>query len=455
MVGASQLVAGPMLLVIFSISIAFLLVTIIKFKVNAFLALLGTSILTGFMVDMPLTEISGGIAKGFGNTLGGVGIVIGLGIIFGNILAESRATNAIAEGLLRQVGKKNANLAINVSGWLISIPVFQDAAFVIFMPLVRQIQKATRKPLVALVCSLGVGTIASHAMVIPTPGPVAVAGNMGVNIGSFLFYSIVVSLPATLVAGVFYSRFLENRADPSAYNGMLDEPMPEIATPRPSPSMAVSIGTLLFPLLLILVGSIAAMLLPASSAWKPVVAFLGDKNIALLVGVIAAFLILQKHFAKPANDIIIEACGSAGLIFLITGAGGSFGTIINSSGIGKYLVSTMQGWSVPLLVLGFLLSQLLRAAQGSTTVALVTTSSILGPLVLAAGASPVLVALAICAGGIGCSLPNDSGFWVLSRYSGISVQDTIKAWTIGGTIVGVVAFLIILVLSAMPFLPGL
>ena len=454
MVGVSQLVAGPMLLVIFVISIAFLLITIIKYKVNAFLALLGTAILTGFMVNMPITDISSGIAKGFGNTLGGVGIVIGLGIIFGNILAESRATNAIAEGLLQQVGKKNANLAINLSGWLISIPVFQDAAFVILMPLVRQIQKSTRKPLVALVCSLGVGTIASHAMVIPTPGPVAVAGNMGINIGTFLFYALVVSLPATLVAGVFYSRFLENRADPNAYTDFTDA-LPEVAASRPSPSMGLSLGTLMFPLLLILIGSIAVLLLPATSAMKPVFAFLGDKNIALLIGVIAAFLVLRKYFAKPANDIIIEACGSAGLIFLITGAGGSFGTIINSSGIGKFLVSTMQGWSVPVLVLGFLLSQLLRAAQGSTTVALVTTSSILGPLVLTAGASPVLVALAICAGGIGCSLPNDSGFWVLSRYSGISVQDTIKAWTIGGTIVGVTAFLIILLLSTMPFLPGL
>lgn len=450
---ASGPVAGPMLLVIFVISIAVLLAAIIKFKANAFIALLGTAILTGFLVNMPLTEISAGIARGFGNTLGGVGIVIGLGIIFGNILAESRAINAIAEGLLRRVGERNAPLAINISGWLISIPVFMDAAFVIFTPLVRQIQKATKKPLVPLVCALGVGTIASHAMVIPTPGPVAVAGNMGVNIGAFLFYSIVVSLPATLVAGVVYARFLEGRADPDAYSHLEDvAPAPAAA---PTPSMGLSLGTLLFPLLLILFGSIAAMLLPASSPLKPVAAFLGDKNIALLIGVVAAFLVLRGYIAKSTEEIIIEACGSAGLIFLITGAGGSFGTIINASGIGKYLVATMQGWNVPLLALGFLLSQLLRSAQGSTTVALVTTSSILGPLVAGTDASPVLVALAICAGGIGGSLPNDSGFWVLSRYSGISVADTIKAWTIGGTIVGVVAFTLIAILSMMPFLPGL
>jgi gluconate:H+ symporter, GntP family len=452
------MITGPFLLVAFIIAIAILLIAIIKLKVNPFIALLGTSIITGLLVKMPLGDIAGNISKGFGNTLGGVGIVIGLGIIFGSILSESRAINAIATGLLKKVGPNRSNLAINLSGWLISIPVFQDAAFVIFMPLVKQIQRATKKPLVALVTALGVGTIASHALVIPTPGPVAVAGNMGLNIGTFLFYSLIVSLPATLVGGVIYSKFLEKRADKNAYT---DEDANNYTAAAkedenlPVPSMGLSLTVLVFPLLLILVGSTAALMLPKDSALKPFFAFFGDKNVALLIGVIAGFIILRKYFTKSANDIIAEACTSAGLIFLITGAGGSFGNVINTSGIGKYLVETMQGWNISILVLGFLLSQLLRAAQGSTTVALVTTSSILGPLVASTTASPVLVALAICAGGIGVSLPNDSGFWVLSRYSGLSVQDTIKAWTIGGTIVGVTAFTIIMILSAMPFLPGL
>jgi GntP family gluconate:H+ symporter len=450
------MVTGSFLLVAFIISIAVLLFTIIKLKTNPFLALLGTSILTGLLVKMPLVDIAGNISKGFGNTLGSVGIVIGLGIIFGNILFEARATNAIANGLLKKVGEKNSPLAINIAGWLISIPVFQDAAFVIFMPLVKQIQKATKKPLITLVCALGVGTIASHALVIPTPGPVAVAGNMGLNIGSFLFYSLIVSLPATLLAGVVYSKFIGKKADPNAYLDYAQQDTTAATVEdMETPSMGLSMFTLVFPLLLILVGSIAALMLPKESALKSVFAFFGDKNVALLIGVIVAFISLKKYFNKSANDIIAEACTSAGLIFLITGAGGSFGNVINTSGIGKYLVDTMQGWNISILLLGFLLSQLLRAAQGSTTVALVTTSSILGPLVASTTASPVLVGLAICAGGIGCSLPNDSGFWVLSRYSGLSVTDTIKAWTIGGTVVGVTSLAIIMLLSAMPFLPGL
>ena len=454
------MVSGPLLLVVFVISIALLLLAIIKFKINPFLALMGVSILTGLGVRMPLPEIAENISVGFGNTLKGVGIVIGLGIILGQILAESKAINAIASGMLKKVGNARANLALTLSGWLIAIPVFQDAAFVIFMPLVRQIKKTTKKPLVSLVASLGVGTIAAHSLVIPTPGPVAVAGNMNVNIGTFLIYSIIVSLPATLIGGVLYAKYLEKQA----YKNGTDQDYPdeeisgedhvEMDTAK-LPSMTRSLAVLFFPLILILVGSIASLLLPEGSALKPIVSFFGDKNIALFLGVIVGFIALKGYFTKSINEIILEATQSAGLIFLITGAGGGFGTVINNSGIGQYLVDTLTTFNVSLIVLGFVLSQVLRSAQGSTTVALVTTSSILGPLVASTGLSPVLVGLAICTGGIGMSLPNDSGFWVLSNYSGLSVKDTIKAWTVGGTIVGLSAFGIILILSVIPNLPGL
>ena len=176
---------------------------------------------------------------------------------------------------------------------------------------------------------------------------------------------------------------------------------------------------------------------------------MGDKNLALLFGVIAAYYLLRKHVAKPFTQIIVEAADSSGLILLITGAGGAFGSIINASGIGQYLVDSMSDLNIPIVVLGFVLSAVLRLSQGSTTVALVTTSSILGPSIAGTGASPVLVGLAICAGGIGLSMPNDSGFWVLSRFSGLSVQDTLKTWTAGGTIAGFTAFIIILLLHAL------
>ena len=185
-------------------------------------------------------------------------------------------------------------------------------------------------------------------------------------------------------------------------------------------------------------------------------AFIGDKNIAMLIGVLTAMVVLKKYIAKPMSEVVAEALASAGVILLITGAGGSFGQIINASGIGNYIVKSLSGMNMSLIVLGFVLSQILRAAQGSTTVALVTTSSILGPIAAQMGASSILVGLAICAGGIGLSLPNDSGFWVVNRFSGLSVQDTFKTWTIGGSIAGIVTLIGVLVLSMFTgILPGL
>lgn len=454
------MVTGPALLVIFVVSVALLLALIIRFKVNPFLALIVTAIATAFLVRMPVADIGPVLTKGFGNTLAGIGIVIGLGIILGKLLAEAGATDQVAHAMLARVGRKHSTVAVNLTGYLVSIPVFMDAGFVILMPLVRQISRRAGTPLIVLVCALSAGMITSHALVLPTPGPLAVAGNMGVNVGIFLLYSLVVSLPGALVAGVLYSRFLRGAPVSEAAPAIDDAVSATVADDPPDvgarPAAAVSLLVLLFPILLILVGSILGLVLPTDTPVATALAFIGDKNVALLLGVLLAVAMLKKYIKRPIGDIIVEAADSAGLILLVTGAGGAFGNVINTSGIGHIIVETMTDWNLSILVLGFMLSLILRAAQGSTTVALITTSSILGPMAAPLGASPVLLGLAICAGGVGLSLPNDSGFWVISRFSGLSVTDTIKAWTIGATIAGMVAFLIVLLLSTLVGIaPGL
>ncbi|EML9210754.1 GntP family permease [Clostridioides difficile] len=460
------MITGYGLLIAFVISIGILLVSIIKFKVNPFLALLITSIITGFMVRMPINEISTTISTGFGNTLGSIGIVIGLGIIFGNILSESRATESIAKGLLAKTGEKNSALAVTTAGFLISIPVFMDAAFVIMMPIIKYVSRVTKKSLMVFVCALGVGTIVGHALVIPTPGPLAVAANVNANVGSFILYSIIVAFPAALIGGWIYGKRFEKypayAIDENGREKNLEQGKDSIKIEDDDsskvPGFGISMFSLLFPILLILISNVFSMFLEKGSTMSGVLAFIGDKNIAILLGILVAMGFLKKYINKPMGDVVIEAADSAGLILLITGSGGAFGSVINASGIGNFLVDTMSGLSISVVVLGFLLSALLRISQGSATVALVTTSSILGPTILATGMSPVLVGLAICAGGVGFSLPNDSGFWVLSRFSGLSVKDTLNSWTIGGTIAGVVAFIMVLLLSVINGiipLPGL
>ncbi len=449
------MVTGPLLLVIFGIAIAVLLVAILIFKLDPFLALLITAILTAFIVRMPVADISNTIANGFGSTMASIGIVIGLGVILGKILAEAGATDQIARSLLRAVGDKRAGLAVNLTGYFVSIPVFFDAAFVILNPLMKSIATKSKKSVLYFITALAIGLITTHALVIPTPGPVAVAGNMKIDMGWFLLYSLIVALPASLVGGWLYASRLA-KVEPSVDSSIVAVPETEAERGGKKPAGWLCFFVLLFPIVLILLGSIFGLVLPKGSAGAVFFGFIGNKNNALLIGVIIALLTMRPYFSKPLNKIIAEAAESTGLILLITGAGGSFGAVINASGIGKYLVDTMQGLSIPLVALAFILSQILRSAQGSTTVALITTSSILGPVAVAAGASPMLVALAICAGGIGLSLPNDSGFWVVSRFGGISVKDTFKTWTAGGTIAGVTAFAAILVLSIFRgILPGM
>lgn len=439
------MLTGPMLLVCFAIAIIVLLISIIKYRLNPFLALLLTSILTAFLVGMPIGKISSTLSGGFGGTLAGIGIVIGLGIIFGNILSEAGATTAIAEGLLKKTGVKNAALAVTAAGFLISIPVYMDAAFVIMMPIVKYVADVTKRNLKVFVCALGVGTIVGHALVIPTPGPLVVASNMNASVGAFILYSLLAGIVGIVFGGWLYGKVFDGDKPESGSDAHEKNP----ADSFNGPQFGISLFCLLFPILLILVANILLVSLEKGSVAAGIFTFIGDKNIALLLGVVVAFALLRKYITKPFSQVIVEAADSAGLIILITGAGGAFGSIINASGIGQYLVDTMSNLNIPVVVLGFVLSALLRVSQGSTTVALVTTSSILGPAIASTGASPVLVGLAICAGGIGLSLPNDSGFWVLSRFSGLSVQDTLRTWTAGGTIAGFAAFILILILHML------
>lgn len=451
------MVTGPLLLVAFVAAIALLLTLIIRFRADPFLALLITAILTAIAVGMPVGEIGKTVSDGFGNTLAGIGIVIGLGVVLGQLLMEAEATDEISRRLLMVTGEKRSPLAVNLTGYLASIPVFLDAAFVIFMPLVRRLAQRTTTAWITFVTALSVGLISTHAMAIPTPGPLAVAVNLDLDAGVFLLYALVVSLIAALVGGWGYGLLIGRNAAPLERTGEEDGALPELAAPRARPSAGLSLWVLLLPVGLILVGSVLRLFLPADSPAAAALGFVGDKNVALLLGVLFAAAMLRRFIARPMAEIVSNAAASAGMILLITGAGGAFGNVIRTSGIGQYLVDTMTAWHVSPLALGFVLSAILRAAQGSTTVALITVSAILGPALEAGGGvSPVLVGLAICAGGMCASLPNDSGFWVVSRFSGLSARDTLRSWSAGGTIAGITAFLLILLLSAVAdSLPGL
>jgi GntP family gluconate:H+ symporter len=465
------------LLVAFAISIGFVLLAIIKFKMHPFLALLVGAILMGLLGGLPLvnttdaegaavTGITGAIAAGFGGTLQGIGIIIVLGVTLGHLLHKSGCTQQIAALMLRATGEKGATTAIGLTGYIVSIPVFFDAAFVILINLVKDLSRKGKIPFISLVTALAMGLIVTHSMVIPTPGPLVVADNMGANLGWFALYAILVSLPAALVGGVLYGKRLgKNKAYSQDFANAFadeeaDEPAAEIGK---QPSGGLGIFLIVLPIVIILLGTFSSLLLEKGSAAYNVMNFLGDKNIAVLIGVFVAYFLLKPYLKHAFGEIVTDAATASGVILAITGAGGAFGKVINETGIGTLLLEEMQGMAstasigVIFIISAWVISQVLRSAQGSTTVALVTTSALLGPMVAGlSGVSPILVGLAICAGGIGLSLPNDSGFWVVNRFSKFDMKQTFQAWTIAGTISGLTALVLIIVLSLLSgVLPGL
>lgn len=445
-----------MLIMVFLVGIALLMLMIIKFKINPFLSLLFTAMVIGFGGKLPLNSIASNLSSGFGSTMTSIGIVIALGIILGQLLYETGGTEEIANLALRTVGVKRSAIALCITGVIVAIPVYFDAAFVILVAIAKQLSEKTKIPLARYVTALGVGLIIGHCVIIPTPGPMAVAGTVAAPLGSFVFYSIVISIPAALVGGVLYSKLTVKKFFPEQCGREVENVSFDDGHSKDRCPGGLAVGLILLPILLILAGTIASALLPEDSALSGVCAFIGDKNVALFIGVVVAMIALRKYFKRSLEDMMAEAGAQAGMVLLITGAGGSFGAIINATGIGDYIVETMQDFNVPLILLAFILSQILRAAQGSATVALVTTSAIVAPSITAMGASPVLVGLAICCGSIGLSLPNDSGFWVINRFSGFSFSQTMKGWTIGGFVAGLTGLALVLILSLFQgVLPGL
>ncbi|MBS4205373.1 GntP family permease [Lederbergia citrea] len=449
------MVEGNLLIVIFILSLAALFFMILKLKVEPFLSLIGVALVTALAIGFPLAEIPKIVTTGFGNTLTGVGILIGLGVIFGQFLGVSGAIEKIAQAVLRVFGAKRSAAGLSLTGVAVSIPVFFDAAFVILSGLVRSLSRRTGISIVTFVTALGIGLIVSHSMIAPTPGPLVVAENTGSDLGLFILYGIICAIPAALVGGYLYGTFIGKRIKPTVEEDVEEETPTEDTTPRKEISTGLSFFMLGLPIILILLNTVTKLWI-TEGPLSNILGFIGDKNVALFISVIVALIVLRPYIKVPYSELYNEAINSAGMIILVTGAGGAFGAVINQSGIGDYLISTMQGWSIPVFLLAFIFSQILRASLGSATVALVTTSTIMGPMALELGVSPILLGLAICSGAIGLSLPNDSGFWVVNRFGRLTIPQTIQAWSIGGFIAGLTALTMVYILSIFSgILPGL
>jgi len=436
-------------LLIIGIALALILIAIIKFDIHPFLALFVGAIIYGLMMRMSPDLIIKSISDGFGGVLGSVGLLILLGVILGTFLEKTGGAMVIAEKVLKWVGEKSVNLSLMLSGWILSIPVFGDSTIIMLNPIAKSLSSKSGISYAATIVAVSLGAMASHSLVPPTPGPIATAGILGADLGQVIFYGGLVSLLTLIPLYIFVQKWVTK----IPLTPVLVANEKEIKK-EDRPKFISSLIPILVPLTLIIIASIANYPTKplGESGLIKVIQFLGTPVIALLIGAILSFTLPKKFDRKLLSSTgwIGEAILLAAPVILITGAGAVFGKMLQNSGVGELVTSTMSdaNWGI---FLPFLIAFGLKTAQGSTTVAMITTASIiapiLGPLGLDSETMKVFTTIAIGAGALGISHANDSGFWVVTQLSGMSTKQGNLSHSLGTMVAGVTAITLVYVLS--------
>ncbi|MFE5029325.1 GntP family permease [Streptomyces sp. NPDC056656] len=455
-----------------ALGIILLLFLIIKVRLQPFLALLTVSIAVGLAAGLSVTELFGTVQKsdavsliesGMGGTLGHVAIIIGLGTMLGAVLEVSGGAEVLASRLLNLFGEKRAPLAMGLTGLIFGIPVFFDVGIFVLAPIVYAAAKRGGKSIVLYAMPLLAGLSMTHAFLPPHPGPVAAAGLLHVQLGWVILMGIICGIPAVLAAWA-WSAWIGKRifvpvpqdmveAADEAKAALVEEQRKAGVKPTEKP---VPLGTVLAiigtPLVLILLATFSSIALDPSTV-RSVIEFFGHPFVALTIALLLAYYLLgiRRGWSRKSLETVSTASlKPVANILLVVGAGGIFGAVLKGSGVAQALSDTFNDVGLPVIVLAYLISLVLRVAQGSATVAIVTTAGIVLPLIEAGHYSQpftALVIMAISAGSIFASHVNDGGFWMVAKYFGISERDTLKTWTVLESVLSVAGFAVAAVIS--------
>lgn len=409
-----------------------------KLKVHAFLALFIISIFYGIFAGMPYADIILSINEGFGATLGKIGLIIVLGVIIGAFLENTGGAFAIAEKVLNIIGRKRVPTAMGIIGYIVSIPVFADSGFMLLHPLNKSLSKKAKISIAGPAIALGLGLMASHTMVPPTPGPIAAAGILGADLGLVIAFGFPISIIALFVGIIFAKNYAaKTYIEPNVEDAL--EAEKEIENP---PSAFKSSIPILVPIALIVLKSVLNPIKTGlDNGFIAFINFVGEPVISLLIGIFLCLFLPKKlnYDMLSSSGWVGKAIKDAASIILITGAGGIFGKILQNSGIADILGQTLTDYNMGIF-LPFVLAAALKTAQGSSTVALVTTASIIMPMMSSLGfdseIQKALVVVAIGAGSAVVSHANDSFFWVVTQMSGMNVKTGYRLFSLGSGILG-------------------
>lgn len=443
-----------MLLMIAVLGVVLLLLMVIKAKFQPFVALLVVSLLVALASGIPTGEVMKVMTAGMGGVLGSVTIIIGLGAMLGRMIEHSGGAESLAQRFSKALGPKHTVAALTIAAFILGIPVFFDVGFIILAPIIYGFAKVAKvSPLKFGLPMAGV-MLTVHVALPPHPGPVAAAGLLNADIGWLTIIGLAICIPVGVI-GYFTAKHLNRKTYPLSIEVLeqlqlaAPEPAPEGKAPlsdRINPPGAGLVAALIvIPIAIIMLGTVSATLLEPGSALRDTLSLLGSPAVALMIALLLAFyfLAIRRGWSlQHTSDVMGGALPTAAVVILVTGAGGVFGKVLVESGVGKALADVLTTIGLPLIPAAFIISLALRASQGSATVAILTTGGLLSEAVSGLNQLQlVLVTLATCFGGLGLSHVNDSGFWIVTKYLGLSVADGLKTWTVLTTILGLSGFL--------------
>ncbi len=414
-------------------------------KLSPFLSLLVVAIPMGLLLGIEPQQLLKTIDAGVGSTLAGLALVIVLGAILGKVLEESGAAEKIATTLIARFGERNIQWALLLTGFLVGIPLYFNAGFIILVPLIFSLARRTGLPILQLAIPTVASLSTTHCFLPPHPGPVVLVNAFGADMGRTLLYGIVMAIPAVVIAGPWLARRMTAINPPLPDLFTTDPDAPKVAPPGAWSSFLIALS----PVLLISISVLADGLLP-DSAVRTALLFLGNPTVALLLSTLVAFYWLGYR-RGVGLDIqtrwLNAAIGGIAVLLLIITAGGVFKQVLVDSGVGATIASLASAWQMPPLLFAWLATALLRVMIGSSTVAVITAAGVVGPLIATTGASPELMVLAVGAGSVFGSHVNDSAFWMFKEFFNLSMKQTFSSWTVMETTISVVGLAGVLALD--------
>jgi GntP family gluconate:H+ symporter len=421
-----------------------------RLRVHAFFALFFACLLVGLGVGLPPGELINTIKDGFGNIMKSLGFIIVLGTALGVVLEYTGSTRVMAQYILRIAGERRAALAMSITGFIVGMPIFCDSGFIVLSGLNRTLAARTRLPLPAIAVSMATGLLSVHCLIPPHPGASAAAGVIGVDMGQLIIAGIIVAIPAAIVGHWWAARKATSYTSGEAGIGAREEKMEEEMQETKGPSVLQAFLPVVVPILLIAAKSMFSIEKAGGPRWVTQLMTLGDPVIALLIGVFLAFVGGRIRKREVIGHLLHDGVEKAGSILVIIGAGGAFGAVLAATHMGQELSKVLPLASMGLLF-PFLLTAAIKTAQGSSTVAIITASSIIKPLLpalgLASGNGPLICVLSMGAGSMLLSHANDAYFWVISRFTGLEMRTMLRIYSVATVWMALASFLTIYVIS--------